>query len=923
MTEACREKPVQNSNDTRTINATHSNKMHGKFIVVLSLIVLSIGFADCSDGFVKIVGDETITCEFFVSWNGTDSLDCGLNRTHPCQTLTSFRMYEKETKVICIDGNGSDDHEKVVNVSDDKEFWSSKNTFIVGIGSRIPKLRFPPQSGWVWNGDLFVMHYLKVEKLFVDTGTLSQLIISDCSFNKSMWISLNTAEYVSIQGSNFTVNNSYVTIFLKDQKDVSVTIKDNRLESSDLRVFIKSVRCTNTNITDNIGAMNVTLQVEHSSLSSNQVGAIYVRNNSLERFQLLNSGSNAPFQKFLFLQLEDNYIQSCLIDHRNVRIYARNNDFVTKTILISTAHVNVTFVDNRFHSPFRSYHSIQPSNFLQNTFYEEWTMQFSYVDDEEGRKGRIDVEDCTFLNKLAVTSLPENVRLTISQSTFVGRTKEEISQANPLLDIQYVFGSVIIRDSNFSNHYGGAISAIPSVGSHPLLEVYGCNFFNCSSFYGGAIMSHVDLSLGNSHFSYNKAKFQGDNLWASKLIALENVDFATSFDGGEVISLPLERTSNFNMSCNGWNVLLPSKSEENVTNYRCGSCGDTFYTTGSGEIRNGSVINPLCLALPDGLNRVEKKLLVEGDHWCTSGSATIECFRCPRNYCNSQPHQLKYGTSCINNRTGTLCGRCKEGTTISLLGSKCVDSSKCNAIWISPFVIKSVAFFVLFWLIPIGGTNTEWSSIIYVIQTFPLLAPSNKFTFISLPFAPTSTPSTSFTPCISEGMTQRDIVIIQLASSFVVPLLAIIGIVLSLIKRRVSKMKENNRSRSSDLVHIQFEMQSLISNEEVKKSSRFSDPSEWVRVGIQSFLLVYSTLLADSFQLIWCFTIQGEDRLFINGDYSCNSAGNKIIFMLFVSLLVPFPLIILLLWKVVKWRVERRKKEEFANGFGLEFRVSC
>lgn len=305
-------------------------------------------------------------------------------------------------------------------------------------------------------------------------------------------------------------------------------------------------------------------------------------------------------------------------------------------------------------------------------------------------------------------------------------------------------------------------------------------------------------------------------------------------------------------------------------------------------------MNPLCIDLPEGTEIVDGALRVSPNYWCDIYGDKLECIRCPLGYCNQQTRSFNNTTNCEGQREGDLCGSCKEGTTASLLGTECVDSTHCNRFWISPFVAKSVLLSLFFWLTPVGGVGNEWNSLIYVLQTFPILAPSSQYSIFTIVAMPSGTASVSkaWNFCIQGD---RSTVDFSFGPSLSTDWLAISFLIVW--KRKYAQKYGRFKDGYTD-----------IEESDPSFEGKFTDRGHWIRVLLQTSLFVYSAALATSFQLLRCVTINGEEKLFIDGDFSCSSTESTLVFIFFVVVLVPLPAFLLLLWIIVK-RIERNRKQ--------------
>ena len=86
----------------------------------------------------------------------------------------------------------------------------------------------------------------------------------------------------------------------------------------------------------------------------------------------------------------------------------------------------------------------------------------------------------------------------------------------------------------------------------------------------------------------------------------------------------------------------------------------------------------------------------------------IDCIstvsECPNNYCNFSCCETTNGyyqlsperrNQCNSHRSGTACGSCEEGYTLSFNSIECVNTSKCTTSW----TIFVVLFSMMYWIV--------------------------------------------------------------------------------------------------------------------------------------------------------------------------------------------------------------------------------
>ncbi|ELU14529.1 hypothetical protein CAPTEDRAFT_199481 [Capitella teleta] len=77
---------------------------------------------------------------------------------------------------------------------------------------------------------------------------------------------------------------------------------------------------------------------------------------------------------------------------------------------------------------------------------------------------------------------------------------------------------------------------------------------------------------------------------------------------------------------------------------------------------------------------------------------------CPKGYCCSTPECPAVDT-CVNNRHGPLCGRCKDGFSEALFSPACIPNEKCGPVWLWPFGFGLGLFYSLFLMFQVDLKN--------------------------------------------------------------------------------------------------------------------------------------------------------------------------------------------------------------------------
>ncbi len=132
-------------------------------------------------------------------------------------------------------------------------------------------------------------------------------------------------------------------------------------------------------------------------------------------------------------------------------------------------------------------------------------------------------------------------------------------------------------------------------------------------------------------------------------------------------------------------------STQAITNlrYECGVCSESYYTTLPRKNKisffpNISTFNEtsksLCKSCPYGAHCSGNSVVARPNFWGYYHEGELLFQQCPKQHCcsgNDESLCSAYN-SCTGNRTGALCGACKEGLSVSILSGECIPNSKCG-----------------------------------------------------------------------------------------------------------------------------------------------------------------------------------------------------------------------------------------------------
>ncbi len=128
--------------------------------------------------------------------------------------------------------------------------------------------------------------------------------------------------------------------------------------------------------------------------------------------------------------------------------------------------------------------------------------------------------------------------------------------------------------------------------------------------------------------------------------------------------------------------------------YQCIPCSDDYYTTVNNnnillhdmQVKNNAPImtkdevSALCMKCPYGAVCTGNNVQPRPNYWGYRQAEGLSFQQCPAGYCcsGSDSSTCNVYDYCDGNRTGILCGACREGFSVSILTGECTPDSQCG-----------------------------------------------------------------------------------------------------------------------------------------------------------------------------------------------------------------------------------------------------
>ncbi|XP_044177517.1 uncharacterized protein LOC122959934 [Acropora millepora] len=315
--------------------------------------------------------------------------------------------------------------------------------------------------------------------------------------------------------------------------------------------------------------------------------------------------------------------------------------------------------------------------------------------------------------------------------------------------------TVIFEDSTFEGNAGLSVGAVTLTNGKVTFNR--CKFKNN---FGNESSGHVYAAYGTGriHFKdcsflrtikrpatngvlYKKSAFLTSESWGP--LVIENTSMVSDFgrrnrapmvlisNGGYVHidnksriecsaggKLLFENTTHFQYGYNGIGGSL-CKINVTVLRYSCSSCSPGFYSLQKGVMRGlNSRLFVLCLPCPFGATCVEKNVVARPNFWGypnSNNSDALTFYPCPEGYCQTPPSRsdARQYNHCVGKRSGFLCGKCAPEYSETLFSTKCRKKNQCNnhMFWIITILYTTAMAVYLFIKPPI--LNFLWKKIFW------------------------------------------------------------------------------------------------------------------------------------------------------------------------------------------------------------------
>ncbi len=356
------------------------------------------------------------------------------------------------------------------------------------------------------------------------------------------------------------------------------------------------------------------------------------------------------------------------------------------------------------------------------------------------------------LQTKASTLLPCWMKVTVLYSTFLDNS---VTNSKGLLEIIYsrnteaddIRDSVLISNCVFSDNKGTVVYV--DSGSHCdnqknvhnilMIFIDSCEFKNNQPADRGCVYvgpRYFDVSIIDSNFSNNstvKSTIKGLFLHVLSSVWVGSSTFHNKISNEHVSLIYFEMKSpranmrqiDITVQCSPWSQLQIEKFPEffflesqrqklQMLALFCKSCKKSFYIPSEGKYLvsyhfNSSEVTAVsnttqaeflqCTECPSGANCPGDSLRPKPNFWGYRANGHILFKQCPIGYCcsGSKSDPCITYNQCSGNREGTLCGKCKNGYSMSIFSNNCVENSKCRNNWFWLTALAGACLYMLWY----------------------------------------------------------------------------------------------------------------------------------------------------------------------------------------------------------------------------------
>ena len=385
-----------------------------------------------------------------------------------------------------------------------------------------------------------------------------------------------------------------------------------------------------------------------------------------------------------------------------------------------------------------------------------------------------------------------------------------------------------------------------------------------------------------------------------------HIDNQSSMKCGAGSKVLFENTTHFQY---GYNGIDGTSCKFNVTvlRYTCSSCSPGFYSLQGGVMRGlNSRLFVVCLPCPFGATCVDKNVAARPNFWGypnSNNSDELTFYPCPEGYCQSPASRsnARQYNHCVGKRSGFLCGKCAPEYSETLFSTECRKKNQCNN--------------HMFWIITILYTT---AMAVYLLTKPPILSFLSKkifwfrkregYTAIGELDGTKDENSDGYLKIVFYFYQAAELLMVGSAEHFFRHKIPFVQSIIEVFNFQIRALQRPIGCPFTGLTAVTKEVMLsgtifVILAELVtiyclhfafNKIRRKEGPSviHFIAVIVELLLLGYERLAESSLNLMHCFAVGNEKRLFIDAEIVCWQWWQYLLLTYIIVFVVPFILVL-------------------------------
>ena len=620
--------------------------------------------------------------EIYIDKDGVDNIQCG-NRTKnnsPCRTISFViqnRIHAKSTMIILLGKEYCNNDSQLIDVSNTKEsrhiIITGKQPVLAFCSLSIISYKFNPELDIIFHNVTFEQGKLvlfNVKAIFSNVILLQNIITDDSVLDARK----ERKGKLALMFENCIIINSS-SIIISTAETLSLAMENSIFSDGMVHVYVRKLWFKMKNVSNYKGKVQIHLETHE-----------YSSTRSLVELQHINIGGNPSLNS----------------DHN-----------IEHTFHIAVSNAYISIDDSHFHD-------LNKHFLIENK--DDRTPSTNFL---------VSISNSRFINN---TGFGSGGALSISVSL-----NDKFLIASIHID-NCTFGTNNVLKGHNAPGRGGAISVENSHAQHAVdILIENCIFYdNFAQNSGGSlnIDGLTNITIKDTTFHYTRSAFPEYNLYAfvHGYMIISRVKFHAQITG--VKSLIQYQSSdnlharllNFEVHCPPWHRVHSATSFESSSTSTgnrlllkaftttCIACAASTYYPSNGKYKVAfnnltqkvvvQELQPLissvtdqdkvCIKCPTSAVCAGNNLVPIPNYWGYFTEERAVLKQCPVGYCcsNTEKSPCSEYHSCAGNRTGTLCGACLPGFSVSIISGQCISNGNCGSPWFWALAVFSACYYV-------------------------------------------------------------------------------------------------------------------------------------------------------------------------------------------------------------------------------------